>query len=138
MTDEQAAADEQTQHEPTEITYSEQFYPARPRALRPRARLRAQGRPTPQERAGEPVGTNPDYVAWLQHHSMLQDARALSVQFSGQGSMWQNPFARPDPNAAVSTAPVWFTADPISLVTRRRNPSVLWRGRSKGHGTANA
>jgi len=33
------------EHEPSEITYSEQFYPARPRALRPRARLRSQGSP---------------------------------------------------------------------------------------------
>ena len=119
MTDEQAAADQQqTEHGPTEITYSEQFYPARPRALRPRARLRPQGQPSQQERGGEPDGTNPDYVAWLRHHSMLQDARDLSVQLTGQGSMWQNPFARPDPKAAVSTAPVWFTAYPISFVTR--------------------
>ncbi|MEU6251273.1 maltose alpha-D-glucosyltransferase [Streptomyces sp. NPDC047043] len=119
MTEEQAAAEQQqTEHGPTEITYSEQFYPARPRALRPRARLRPQGQPSQRERGGEPDGTNPDYVAWLRHHSMLQDARDLSVQLTGQGSMWQNPFARPDPKAAVSTAPVWFTAYPISLVTR--------------------
>ncbi|WP_367318383.1 maltose alpha-D-glucosyltransferase [Streptomyces sp. HUAS ZL42] len=118
MTDEHAAADHQSQHEPTEITYSEQFYPARPRALRPRARLRPQGQPSPRERGGDPVGINPDYVAWLRHHSMLQDSRDLSVQLTGQGSMWQNPFARPDPKAAVSAAPVWFTAYPISLVTR--------------------
>jgi trehalose synthase len=109
----------QSQHEPTEITYSEQFYPARPRALRPRARLRPpEQQPPPHERSGEPVGTNAAYVAWLRHQSMLQDARELAVQLTGQGSMWQNPFARPDPKAAVGAAPVWFTAYPISLVTR--------------------
>ena len=114
----QHEADQHTEpHEPTEITYSEQFYPARPRQLRPRARLRPQGRPTAAERTGEPLGTNPDYVAWLRRESMLQDARQLSVQLTGQGSMWQNPFARPNPKAAVSAAPVWFTAYPISLIT---------------------
>jgi trehalose synthase len=120
MTDESAAAEDQpqSQHEPTEITYSEQFYPARPRALRPRARLRAQEQPAPHERSGDPTGANPDYVAWLRHQSMLQDARELAVQLTGQGSMWQNPFARPDPKAAVHAAPVWFTAYPISLITR--------------------
>ncbi|MEV0487881.1 maltose alpha-D-glucosyltransferase [Streptomyces sp. NPDC050508] len=119
MTDEQGPADDphQIRHEPTEITYSEQFYPARPRSLRPRARLRPQEQPRPHERSGDPVGTNPEYVSWLRRNSMLQDARDLSVQLTGQGSMWQNPFARPNPKAAVSAAPVWFTAYPISLIT---------------------
>ncbi|MFI9025260.1 maltose alpha-D-glucosyltransferase [Streptomyces sp. NPDC053560] len=120
MTDEQAAAGDshETRHEPTEITYSEQFYPARPRSLRPRARLRQQQQPQPPERRQDPVGTNPEYVAWLRRHSMLQDARDLSVQLTGQGIMWQNPFARPNPKAAVDAAPVWFTAYPISFITR--------------------
>ena len=49
---------------------------------------------------------------------MLADANAISRQFSGQASMWQNPFANPDPRHAVETASVWFTAYPISLITR--------------------
>ena len=28
---------------------------------------------------------------------MLADANTISRQFSGQASMWQNPFASPDP-----------------------------------------
>src|SRR5215218_5392980 len=32
--------------------------------------------------------------------------------------MWQNPFANPDPRAAVEKASVWFTAYPISMITR--------------------
>ena len=32
--------------------------------------------------------------------------------------MWQNPFAHPDPRAAVDRASVWFTAYPLSFVTR--------------------
>ena len=33
--------------------------------------------------------------------SMLADANEISQQFSGQGSMWQNPFATPNPRSAV-------------------------------------
>ena len=108
-----------TEHEPTEITYSEQFFPARPRALRPRGRLRPQGSPTHgEDRTGEPVGTNPYYVAWLQRSSMLRDANLIAAQFSGTGSMWQNPFANPDARNAISTAGVWFTAYPLSFMTK--------------------
>jgi hypothetical protein len=32
--------------------------------------------------------------------------------------MWQNPFASPGPRNAVETASVWFTAYPISFITR--------------------
>ena len=42
-------------HEPSEITYDEQFYPARPKRLRPRARLRWFPR-RPKERSGRPSG----------------------------------------------------------------------------------
>ena len=49
---------------------------------------------------------------------MLHDAKALATQLSGQGSMWQNPFAHPDPRAAVERAAVWFTAYPLSFITR--------------------
>ena len=49
---------------------------------------------------------------------MLADANEISQQFSGQGSMWQNPYANPNPRGAVETASVWFTAYPLSLITR--------------------
>ena len=49
---------------------------------------------------------------------MLGDAKVLGRQLSGQASMWQNPFAYPDPRAAVERASVWFTAYPLSLITR--------------------
>ena len=104
-------------HEPTEITYAEQFYPARPRHLRPKARLRG-AQMSPPEQLGEPVGSNPAYVAWLREQSMLHDANQIAGQFSGQGSMFQNPFANPDPRAAIETASVWFTAYPISVIGR--------------------
>ena len=102
-------------HEPSEITFAEQFYPARPRHLRPRARLRGAQVPT-TEMLGEPIGSNPSYVAWLRQESMLNDANVIARQFVGRGSMFQNPFARPDPRAAIETASVWFTAYPISVI----------------------
>ena len=118
MSDEpQETQDEATGHERSEITYDEQFYPARPQRLRPRARLRWLPW-RPRERSGKPTGDNPDYVDWLIGESMLADATEFAKQFSGQGSMWQNPFADPDPRAAIEKASVWFTAYPISMITK--------------------
>ncbi len=104
-------------HEPSEITFDEQYYPARPRHLRPKARLRG-AQFSRLERLGEPVGSNPAYVAWLREESMLGDANVIARQFSGQASMFQNPFAKPDPRSAIETASVWFTAYPISVLGR--------------------
>ena len=104
-------------HEASEISYDEQRYPARPKRLRPRARMRLFPRLL-GGRNGRSRGTNGDYVKWLTDQSMLADAKAYATQFSGQGSMWQNPFANPDPRAAVEKASVWFTAYPISMITR--------------------
>lgn len=105
--------------EPGEPNFAQIFFPARPKALRPRARLRPQGAPSAaQVRSGEPVGSNPVYLDWLRGQSMLQDAQEMAAQFSGLGSMWQNPYAQPDPRLAVQTASVWFTAYPISMITR--------------------
>jgi trehalose synthase len=105
------------EHEASTITYDEQFYPARPRRLRPSAR-RAARASAGSAAAGKPEVQNPDYVRWLTNESMLSDADHLARQLSGQGSMWQNPFADPDPRSAVERAPVWFTAYPLSFVTR--------------------
>src|SRR5215203_4387841 len=106
-------------HEPSEISYDEQRYPARPRRLRPKARLRDLFTIGPRaEITGKPRGDNSAYVGWLVERSMLEDAKRYATQFSGQGSMWQNPFANPDPRAAIEKASVWFTAYPISLITK--------------------
>ncbi len=106
-------------HEPAEITYDEQFYPARPRRLRPRARLRGLFPIRPRSRrSGKSVGSNPEYVDWLTEESMLSDAGDIARQFSGQPSMFQNPYANPDARAAIEKASVWFTAYPISMITK--------------------
>jgi trehalose synthase len=116
-TPETASAPDETPvvHEPSEITYDEQFYPARPRRLRPSARRITR---QPREAEGEPVAANPRYVDWLVSASMLHDANAIAKQLSGSGNMFQNPFAHPDPRAALARASVWFTAYPLSFVTR--------------------
>ncbi|MCV7430179.1 maltose alpha-D-glucosyltransferase [Mycolicibacterium bacteremicum] len=105
-------------NEPAEITYDEHLHPARPRTLRSRPRVRTPFVRRSLAQDGSPTGDNPAYVSWLLSQSMLADANEISQQFSGQGSMWQNPFARPNPRSAVDTASVWFTAYPLSLITR--------------------
>ncbi|NYF16672.1 trehalose synthase [Microbacterium sp. AK009] len=104
--------------ETPEISYDEQRYPARPRRLRPRDNLRSGRvrRVTTDPRTAN--GSNPSYVEWLVRQSMLKDADVLARQLSGQPSMWRNPYARPDARRAIATSDVWFTAYPISLITR--------------------
>ncbi|AQT80169.1 maltose alpha-D-glucosyltransferase [Mycolicibacterium litorale] len=105
-------------NEPTEITYDEHLHPARPRALRFRPRVKTPFTRRSLAQDGPPSAANPTYVSWLVSQSMLADANQISQQFSGQGSMWQNPYATPSPRGAVDTASVWFTAYPVSLITR--------------------
>ncbi|MFC9357603.1 maltose alpha-D-glucosyltransferase [Rhodococcus sp. NPDC057014] len=100
-------------HEPSEISYDEQFYPARPRPLRPSVRRAARV----DAQSGDPVPDNPKYVEWLINQSILHDAKLIAEQLSGKGSMWQNPYADPNPRAAVERGSVWFTAYPISIIT---------------------
>lgn len=100
-------------HEPSEVSYDEQFYPARPRPLRPSVRRS----PRVDTQSGDAHPSNPAYVDWLIKQSILHDATQIAEQLSGKGSMWQNPYADPNPRAAVERAPVWFTAYPISIIT---------------------
>ena len=101
--------------EAADITYDEQFYPARPKALRPIARRRQFFADRPSL---EFDGRNAAYVEWLRSQAMLGDANVMARQLSGQASMWQNSYAHPNPRAAVERAPVWFTAYPLSFITR--------------------
>jgi hypothetical protein len=98
-----------------EITYDEQFYPARPKSLRPVARRRQYVAHAP---SFELDGRNKAYVEWLRNQSMLGDADVLARQLSGQASMWQNSYAHPNARAAVERASVWFTAYPLSFITK--------------------
>ena len=105
-------------NEPPEITYDEHLHPARPRTLRFRPRVRAPFARRSLAQDGSASADNPAYVSWLLSQSMLSDANEISQQFSGQGSMWQNAYATPNARAAAETASVWFTAYPLSLITR--------------------
>ncbi len=102
-----------------EISYDAQFYPARPARLRPRARRRSAEQVIPSKPFAAD-GTNPAYVSWLVEQSMLKDAIMLARQLKGDHLMWSNPYASPDPRAAVSKASVWYTAYPLSVVTAPR------------------
>ena len=67
---------------------------------------------------GESNMTGDDYISWLQQKSMLADASTIAGQFSGIGDVWQHPFAVPNPAAAIRKASIWFTAYPISMITK--------------------
>ncbi|MBO1030340.1 maltose alpha-D-glucosyltransferase [Tessaracoccus sp. SD287] len=66
----------------------------------------------------EATGSNAAYVAWLEEQSMLHDAEQISRQLAGKHSMWSNPYAYPDPRAALARASVWYTAYPLSHITK--------------------
>jgi trehalose synthase len=67
---------------------------------------------------GESTSEDKDYVRWLKQESMLANASAIAGQFSGVGEVWQSPFAIPNPAAAMAKSSVWFTAYPISMITK--------------------
>jgi len=110
--------DEEVDPDKVEISYDEQRYPARPKRLRPRDQIRGTSvrRITTDPRTAN--GTNPSYVEWLVRRSMLRDADVQARELSGQPTMWRNPYARPDARRAIATTDVWFTAYPLSLITR--------------------
>ena len=85
---------------------------------RPRAQRRPDADAGPVPPPFEADGRNPAYVSWLEQQSMLHDATVIARQLSGNPAMWSRPYAQPNPRAAVSKASVWFTAYPLSLVTK--------------------
>lgn len=58
------------------------------------------------------------YIGWLRDNSMLAHAERIAGQFSGVGQVWQSPFANPDPASAAAASSVWFTAYPVSMITK--------------------
>jgi len=49
---------------------------------------------------------------------MLFRGAAVASQFAGSAGMSQRPFAHSNPRSAIKKASVWFTAYPISMITR--------------------
>lgn len=74
--------------------------------------------PLPTPSAPVPnVVSDESYIAWLVERSMLHQAELAARRYSGQGQMWQHPYATPQPRAASALASVWFTAYPPSQIT---------------------
>ncbi len=65
-----------------------------------------------------------NHVNWLVEQSMLHAARQRAKLYSGQGRLWQQPYAQTRPRDATALSSVWFTAYPASIVTRE-NGTVL-------------
>lgn len=100
-----------------EISFEQQRFAARPPMVRPRATRHRGGRDaSPLTPPFEADGRNHAYVEWLEGQSMLHDATTVARQLAGSHQMWANPFAAPDPRAALQTASVWFTAYPLSMI----------------------
>jgi trehalose synthase len=78
--------------------------------------------------------SNPEYTQWLVDQSMLRQSKRIVSRYSGQGELWQRPYAAPRPHDATTMASVWFTAYPASVVTREGESVIatlgdedLWR-----------
>jgi trehalose synthase len=67
--------------------------------------------------ASEGVSGDAD-TRWLVERSMLYHAELMARRYSGQGQLWQRPYANPQPRAASALASVWFTAYPPSHIAR--------------------
>lgn len=107
---------EEAVEELEELNFDEQRFAARPARLRPKARRRLDGH-SPITPPFEPTGSNRAYVEWLEEQSMLHDSVAVARQLAGKHTMWSNPYAHPDPRAALARASVWYTAYPLSHIT---------------------
>ena len=109
---------------PSKRDFSEKFFPARPRQLWSKARSLARTEITTAPKIGPPLASNKAYVRWLKKESMLASANKQALKYSGTARLWQNPFAKPQPRAAVNLASVWYTAYPISMITKDKT-SIL-------------
>ena len=67
---------------------------------------------------------NPDYIQFLEQHSMLFQADQEAASISGQGVQWRNAYDQPEPSQFVQKASVWLLYYPGSVITKP-NQSVL-------------
>ena len=67
---------------------------------------------------GQEAVSGDGYLRWLVERSMLHQAELTARRYSGQGQLWQHPYAIPQPRAASALASVWFTAYPPAQITR--------------------
>lgn len=107
-------------------TFAEIFFPDRPVHLWAKARkLASQPIAVPEGRMlGPALAGNAAYIRWMRNNSMLRTAEKQAVKYAGKATMWQNPYAKPRPRAAIKMSSVWYTAYPASLITKG-NDSIL-------------
>jgi trehalose synthase len=105
-------------------SFAEAFFPQQPQELWKKARKGARKQLKKVRHVGPATGLNTAYVRWLAKDSMLQNAHQQALRYSGKAAMWQKPFAKPRPRAAIKLASVWYTAYPASIITRK-NETIL-------------
>jgi trehalose synthase len=67
--------------------------------------------------AAQQKWSSPDYIHWLEQHSMLKQSEELAVPTPDKAAQRRHPFAQPQPEAALEEAPVWLLAYPGSVIT---------------------
>jgi len=111
-----------TPPKPTKRSFPEIFFPARPEELLEKAYSMAYKKLGTNNflvrRWGFANFSNIYYLKWLESSSMLAGAQRQALHYAGQGLMWRNPYARSRPRDALKRSSVWFTAYPISTITR--------------------
>lgn len=75
---------------------------------------------------GRPDASNPRYVEWLARQSMLAHAARMAAQRSAEWTL--RPYGLPDPDAAISTADVWFTTYPASMIPQHEKSFLATLG----------
>jgi trehalose synthase len=59
----------------------------------------------------------PEYLAFLEKHSMLHQASQVDELISGEGVQWRNDYGRPEPDTLKEAASVWLLYYPGSVIT---------------------
>ena len=67
----------------------------------------------------------PEYIHWLEEHSMLHQSQQLARRYAGNAAQWKHPYGRPQPREATARSSVWFTAYPASTISASSDASVL-------------
>lgn len=108
-------------------------FPDRPSELWAKARrLAQQPIKAPEGRlVGPALAANAAYIRWLRNNSMLSIAEKQSLKYAGKATMWQNPYAKPRPRAAIKVSSVWYTAYPASLITKGKDSILTTLGNDK-------
>jgi trehalose synthase len=86
-------------------------------AVRPAPAVSASPAPAAPPAQAPEVDAGESHIRWLVERSMLHQAQLTARRYSGQGELWQHPYAAPQPRAASALASVWFTAYPPSQIT---------------------